>query len=132
MKHFVQLKDDVVFAFHSSSTEVDIPGDNIIQVEEDGEKYLNKKHVDGSFIDAPVIKYAIIDEDNDNTVISIESTVFSSKVNGPVITNDNVKVLWKWNGTEFIAPAVVGPAEITILPVEIVVPEEPTYTEDPT
>lgn len=132
MRHFVQLKDDVVFAFHSSSTEVDIPGDNIIQVEEDGERYVNKKYVNGSFIDAPLIKYAILDENNDNTVISIESTRFSSEVSGPVIANDNVKVLWKWNGTEFIAPTTVGPAEITVLPVETVVPEEPTYTEDPT
>jgi len=51
MKHFVQLKDEVVFAFHSSSTEVDIPGDNIIQVESDGEKYINQKYVNGSFVD---------------------------------------------------------------------------------
>jgi hypothetical protein len=118
MKHFVQLKDDVVFAFHSSSTEVDIPGDSVIQVEEDGEKYINKKYVDGSFVDAPLIKYAVLDENNDNTIISIDSTRFLSNVKGPVINNNDVKVLWKWNGVDFIAPAVVGPAEVTVLPIE--------------
>jgi hypothetical protein len=118
MRHFVQLKDDVVFAFHSSSTEVDIPGDNIVQVEEDGEKYLFKKYVNGSFIDAPLIKYAILDESNDNTVVSIEKTYFTSEATGPIITDDSVKVLWKWDGSSFISPQVVAPAEITVLPVE--------------
>jgi|LakMenE18May11ns_1017448.scaffolds.fasta_scaffold9855030_2 hypothetical protein len=141
MKHFVQLKDEVVFAFHSSSTEVDIPGDNIIQVESDGEKYINQKYVNGSFVDAPLIKYAVIDEDNDNTVISIDSTRFLSNVKGPIINNNDVKVLWKWNGTDFVAPITVSPAEVTIIPVEIEeedpflpISEEPTPTptEEPT
>ena len=99
MKYFVHLKDDVVFAHHSSSTEVDIPGDNIIEVPSDGSAYLLKKHVNGDFIDAPEIKYAIIDED---TVVGIEKTIFSSDVKGPIITNPAVKVLWKWNGSEFL------------------------------
>jgi len=116
MKHFVQLKDGVVFAFHSSSTEVDIPGDNIIEVSENGEEYLNKKYENGNFVDAPIIKYAILDENNDNTVVSIESTKFASEVKGQIINNDDVKVLWRWNGSEFVAPSVVGPAEITVLP----------------
>ena len=98
MKYFVHLKDDIVFAHHSSSTEVDIPGDNIIEVPSDGSTYLLKKHVNGDFIDAPEIKYAIIDED---TVVGIEKTIFSSDVKGPIITNPAVKVLWTWNGSEF-------------------------------
>lgn len=98
MKYFVHLKDDIVFAHHSSSTEVDIPGDNIIEVPSDGSTYLLKKHVNGDFVDAPEIKYAIIDED---TVVGIEKTIFSSDVKGPIITNPAVKVLWTWNGSEF-------------------------------
>jgi hypothetical protein len=107
MKYFVQLKDDVVFAYHQSSTEVDIPGDNIIEVAQEGFNYLGKKYVNGDFVDAPLIKYAIVDEDNDNTVISIEKTIFASDVKGPIITDQNVKVLWKWNGSDFVSPSAV-------------------------
>jgi hypothetical protein len=102
MKYFVQLKDGVVFSYHESSTEVDIEGDNTIQVESDGEQYLNKKYENNTFIDIPKIRYAILDEDNDNTVIGIEETYFSSDVKNNVIIEDpNVQVLWKWNGSEF-------------------------------
>lgn len=125
MRHFVQLKDEVVFAFHSSSTEVDIPGDNTIQVESDGEKYMGKKYENGNFVDAPLIKYAILDEENNNTVISIESTKFSSDVKGPIINNSDVKVLWTWNGSNFVAPEIVGPAEITVL--EVVQPDQDPF-----
>jgi hypothetical protein len=108
MKYFVHLKDDVAFAYHESSTEVDIPGDNIIEVDENVESYLSKKYVNGSFIEAPIIKYAILD--NSNTVISIEKTIFSSDAEGKhIITDPNVKVLWKWNGSEFVSPETVEP-----------------------
>ena len=130
MRHFVQLKDGVVFAFHSSSVEVDLPGDNIIQVEEDGEKYLNKKYVNGEFVDAPLIKYAIIDEDNNNTVIGIKSTYFTSDVEGPIIENNDVKVLWKWNGTSFVSPDYVEPVEVIFAPT-IAPITEPEPESDP-
>jgi hypothetical protein len=123
MKHFVQLKDGVVFAYHSSSTEVDIPGDNIIEVAEEGVAYLNKKHQDGNFIDAPVIKYAVLDASNDNTVIGIETTLFSSDVKGPVITNDEVKILWKFDGESFVGPTTISPVEIILAPTPEVVPD---------
>ena len=98
MKYFVQLKDDVVFAYHESSTEVDIPGDNIIEVESDGEKFLNKKYENGNFVDAPEIKYAVM---SGNLVRSVESTVFSSKVNGRILGagDEDVTTGWSWNGT---------------------------------
>lgn len=107
MRYFVQLKDDVVFSYHESSTEVDIPGDNIIQVDSDGENYLNKKYVDGSFIDAPTIKYATLD--SNNTVVKINSTLFSSDVaDSNMIIGPEVQVLWTWDGTSFNAPATVA------------------------
>lgn len=104
MKYFVHLKDNVVFAWHESATEIDVEGDNIIQVPNNGEEYLKKKYVNGNFVDAEEIKYAILDENNDNTVISIEKTFFSSDVKGPIITDPSVKVLWKWNGSSFVEP----------------------------
>lgn len=121
MKYFVHIKDDVVFAWHQSSTEVDIPGDNIFEVASADDSVLNKKFINGEFINAPLIKYAVLDEDNDNTVIGIEKTYFSSDVKGPVITDNAVKVLWKWNGTEFVSPDTVSAAPITVEPIPTVV-----------
>jgi hypothetical protein len=112
MKKYVQLKDGVVYAEHESENPVDTSAENIIEVEEGSESYLLKRYVDGQFLDPQKIKWAVLDSENDNTVVSIESTNFSSEVNGPIITNENVKVLWKWNGTEFIAPVTVTPVEI--------------------
>lgn len=117
MKHFVQLKDDVVFAYHSSSTEVDIPGDNIIEVESDGEKYLNKKYENGNFVDATIIKYAALEG---NTVVSINKTLFSSEVSGPIV-DDTVKIMATWDGANFSNPEVVTPAPV--VPVEVVLAE---------
>jgi hypothetical protein len=114
MKHFVQLKDNVVFAYHSSSTEVDIPGDNIIEVESDGEKYLNKKYENGNFVDATMIKYATLE---DNTVVTINKTLFSSEVSGPIV-DDTVKIMATWDGTTFTNPSTVSSVEHT--PVEVV------------
>lgn len=126
MKYFVQLKDDVVFNFHASSTEVDIPGDNIIEVSENGEEYLNKKYVDGQFIDAPVIKYAVL---SGATVQRIESTIFSSAVNGPIITSDDVAPLWSWDGSNFVAPISYEPVEIIVAdPFAVPEVEEPLPT----
>ena len=122
MKYFVQLKDDVVFAYHSSSTEVDIPGDNIIEVESDGEKHLNKKYENGNFVDAPLIKYAVLEN---NTVISINKTIFSSEVTGP-IADDTVKIMATWDGTTFTNPEVVVPP--VNVPVEVVL--SPLTTSD--
>jgi hypothetical protein len=117
MKYFVQLKDDVVFAYHSSSTEVDIPGDNIIEVESDGEKHLNKKYENGNFVDAPLIKYAVLEN---NTVVSIDKTLYSSEVNGPIV-DDTVKIMATWDGTSFSNPEVVSPP--VNVPVEVIINE---------
>ena len=126
MKYFVQLKDDVVFAYHSSSTEVDIPGDNIIEVESDGEKYLNKKYENGSFVDATIIKYAILEGNN---VVSINKTLFSSEVSGPIV-DDTVKIMATWDGSTFTNPVVV-----TAVPdsqIEVVLSETPPASSNET
>jgi hypothetical protein len=112
MKKYVQLKDNVVYAEHESANPVDTSAENVIEVEHGSESYLLKRYVDGQFLEPQKIKWALLDSANDNTVISIQTTNFSSEVDGPIITDENVKVLWKWNGTEFIAPVTVTPVEI--------------------
>jgi hypothetical protein len=126
MKKYVQLKDGVVYAEHESDNPVDTSAENIIEVEEGSESYLLKRYVDGQFLDPQKIKWAVLDSANDNTVISIETTNFSSEVDGPIIDDENVKVLWKWNGTEFIPPVTVMPVEIT----PVVVLEQATGLSD--
>jgi hypothetical protein len=113
MRHYVQLKDGVVFAAHQSTSDVDDSGPNVWPVDEDGSDKIGKLYDNGNFSDAPLIKYAILDEDG--TVISIEKTLYSSEVkDNHIISNPDVKVLWKWNGSDFVAPSVVQPVEIII------------------
>jgi len=130
MKYFVQLKDDVVFAYHESSTEVDIPGDNIIEVESDGEKFLNKKYENGNFVDAPEIKYAVM---SGNLVRSVESTVFSSKVNGRILGagDEDVTTGWSWNGTSFDQPGYVASVEVSVAEEFIPAEEIPPGPQQP-
>ena len=129
MKHYVQLKDGVVFASHSSQNDVDDSGPNVWLVDQDASDKLGKLYDNGNFSDAPIIKYAVLDND---TVIQIKETLFSSEVTGPIITNNDVKVLWTWNGSEFVSPNVIAPVEVIVAtqefaPVEI--QEQVTYTE---
>jgi hypothetical protein len=129
MKHYVQLKDGVVFASHSSQNDVDDSGPNVWLVDQDASDKLGKLYDNGNFSDAPIIKYAVLDND---TVIQIKETLFSSEVTGPIITNDDVKILWTWNGSEFVSPNVIAPVEVIVAtqefaPVEI--QEQVTYTE---
>jgi hypothetical protein len=131
MKHYVQLKDGVVFASHSSQNDVDDSGPNVWLVDQDASDKLGKLYDNGNFSDAPIIKYAVLDND---TVIQIKETLFSSEVTGPIITNNDVKVLWTWNGSEFVSPNVIAPVEVIVAtqefaPVEI--QEQVTYTTNP-
>ena len=119
MKHFVQLKDGVVFAHHQSPNDLDTSGDNIIEVDGNEDLYINKKFVDGLWINAPVIKYALIDTKN-NTVVGIKETLFSSEVTGIVITNPEVDILWIWDGENFNSPEKVK--TIDFIPVDLILP----------
>jgi hypothetical protein len=130
MKYYVQLKDGVVFAAHESSNDVDDSGPNVWSVDEDGSDKIGKLYNNGNFSDAPLIKYATLD--SNSNVVEIKETVYSSEVSGPIIDNDQVTFLWKWDGQNFLSPAYVAPVEIT--PVEIVtvdVPEQITYESTP-
>jgi hypothetical protein len=118
MKNYVQLKDGIVFAAHQSQFDVDDSGPNVWLVEEDASDKLNKAYNTNTrtFSDAPLIKYALLD--SNNTVVRILSTVFSSEVNGPIITNDSVKVLSTWDGENFIPNET-----IPVPPAQEVVPD---------
>ena len=107
MKHYIQLKDGVVFAAHSSLSNVDDSGPNVWEVEADGGDKLGKLYNDGQFSDAPVIKYATVD--SNGTVLFINETVYSSQVTGPIITSNDVAVFWTWDGTSFTNPWAVEP-----------------------
>lgn len=103
MKEYVHLKDGVVFAHHKSENDVDDSSDNVIKVEGDLDYYLNKKYENGQFVDAQLLKYAILDN---NTVVGIQQTYFSSDAgSNPIINDDNVTFLWTWDGTKFNPPA---------------------------
>jgi hypothetical protein len=107
MKNYVQLKDGIVFAAHSSPNSVDDSGPNVWEVETDGSDKLGKLYNNGQFSDAPLIKYATVD--SNGTVLFINETIYSSEVTGPIITSNDVAVFWTWNGETFIAPVVVVP-----------------------
>lgn len=106
MKKYVQLKDGVVFAELQTEGTLDTSNPNIVEVENSSSSYLYKKQEGGSFIDAEKIRYAIIDEENNNTVIGFQETYFSSDVNGVIVEDPNVRVWWTWDGTQFNAPVV--------------------------
>jgi hypothetical protein len=101
--HYVHLKDGVVFAHHQTDGEIET-SETIVTVSGEEAPYLNKiQNSDGTFSDAPEIRYAILD--SNNTVIKIETTYFSSEAGtNPIITDPDVKVLWTWDGTKFNSP----------------------------
>ncbi len=107
MKNYVQLKDGIVFAAHSSPNSVDDSGPNVWEVETDGSDKLGKLYSNGQFSDAPVIKYATVD--SNGTVLFINETLYSSQVTGPIITSNDVAVFWTWDGTSFTSPLAVEP-----------------------
>jgi hypothetical protein len=96
MRTFIQFKDDVAFST------VQTPGETEgVEVFTDNpEQFLKKKYIDGSWVDAPLIRYAILDETN--TIVQIEKTYFPSLVGDNIIINDpSVKVNDVWNGMNF-------------------------------
>jgi len=80
MKTFIQLKDNIGWA--SVNTDGEVQGS--IEVEAGtGDSYIGKKYIDGSWSDAELIKYAIVDAEG--TVIEVKQTYYPSEVTGTVI-----------------------------------------------
>lgn len=118
MKHYVQLKDGVVFAVISSDKEIET-SDTVIEVLDNPESYLNKGYDGDTFIDPELFKYAILDG---NTVVEIKKTYFISDIekdNGVLINNDSVKVLWEWNGKHGVEKEFTPPIEVHTMPVVV-------------
>jgi hypothetical protein len=86
---WVQFKDGVTFACVESPHFVG----NSVLLEENMtfEDVHPKKYIDGQWVDAPLI-YFVTQLEN-NVVIQINSTVYSSDVNGDIVSS-NVKVGW--------------------------------------
>jgi len=105
MRNYAQLKEGIVFSVHTSPNDVDDSGPDVWFVEtEDVQSLLGKKYENGSYVDAPKIRYATIDSEK---VVAINETVYSSEVDGPIITSDDVDIFWTFDGTNFHAPAVI-------------------------
>jgi hypothetical protein len=115
MNNYVQLKDGIVFATLSTVGDIEESA-SIVKVDVEPETLLNKKYINGTFIDAPIIKFAVIDSNYNNTVVEIGRTFYSSEVFGPVIESDDVKVLWTWDGENFNPPVQAPVVELPPLP----------------
>jgi hypothetical protein len=117
MKNYVHLKDGVVFAHHKTENFVDGSSDNVIEVDGELDFYLNKKYENGQFVDSDIIRYAILDKKNNNTVISIEKTYFLSDAGeNPIINNPDVELLWTWDGVKFNPPVKISAVQEIIAP----------------
>jgi len=104
MKTFIQFKDDIASAY------VQTPGetDGVEVFTDNPEQFLGKKlTVEGDWIAANEIKYAIVDEDGN--IAEIRKTVYPSVVENNPIMGAEVKPNWKWNGSEFVAPVIDEP-----------------------
>jgi len=102
MYNYIQLKDGVAFSYITTPSEIQ-ESVNIIKVDVNSEHLIGMKYENGNFIEAPITKYAILDND---IVVSIKETVFSSDIkDNKIINNNDVQVLWRWDGSQFIPPA---------------------------
>jgi hypothetical protein len=108
MANWIQLKDNVAFAYIQSSNFVE----NSILIEDDinPKDIMGKKNEDGQWVDAELIYF--VEESFNNTVLRVNSTVFSSDVTGPICPN-NVNPHWTINGDgTFSPPASIVDATI--------------------
>lgn len=96
MRTFIQFKDGV--AFSTINTVGETEGVEVFT--DKPEQFLNKMYVDGMWVDAPLIRYAILDDTN--TVVQVDKTYFSSLVGDHIIIDDpNVGINWAWDGEKF-------------------------------
>jgi Asp-tRNA(Asn)/Glu-tRNA(Gln) amidotransferase C subunit len=103
MKHYIQLKDGVVFNYHQSPENVDDSGPNVWEVDEEASSKLGMKYDPNTkvFSEAEMIKYAKLNEEN--IIVLINETKYASEVKDDIIITDpQVQVLWQWDGEKFI------------------------------
>lgn len=103
MRTFIQLKDNVGWAVVNSSNEVA----GSIEVESgNGDFYLKKLYNDGSWSDAPLIRFAEIDDDG--SIVEIKKTYYTSEVAGPILDSET-KGSSKWINNQWEHAVPVEP-----------------------
>lgn len=129
MRTFIQLKNNIGFAtINVADGEPDhtVTPDDTTSIEvftSDPDQFLKKKYdlETNSWSDAPLYVYAELN--NVGEIIEIKRTVFIHEVSGPLYTEE-CSPSSRWINNEWvhtllpqIESNVVGPAEITVLPV---------------
>lgn len=108
MPNWIQLKDEIAFAYVNSDNFVD----NSILLDDsiDPNSIMGKKYVNGEYIRPPMIYF--VAEMLGNKVLRVQSTIFPSDVTGDIV-DENVKPMWTKNESgEYIPPANIGEATI--------------------
>ena len=98
MKTFIQLKDNIGFAYVNTIGETD----GVEVSFGTGENYLGQLYSDGSWSVAPTIKYAIVDENG--AITEIRQTKFPSDCASWPEWNNEIPATWRWIGGAWIDP----------------------------
>ena len=98
MKTFVQLKDNIGFAFINTDGHTD----GIEVPYGTGEQYLKKAYNNGEWSDASLIWFAEINYDG--SIIEIRRTYFSSEVGSNPLMTPDVKPNYKWINNQWVEP----------------------------
>jgi len=103
MRTFIQLKDNVGWAVVNSANEVA----GSIEVESGtGELYVHKLYDNGSWSDAPLIRFADIDDDG--SIVEIKKTYYTSEVVGPILDSET-KGSSKWINNQWEHAVPIAP-----------------------
>ena len=120
MKTYLYIKDNVVFAYNESQNE--IVGENIVEVQDSGAIYLDKRYINGEFLDKQEINYITID--TNNIAFSKNKTLFSSDLleGKDIVVEDidSIKIGMTWDGDKFN----VTPSSVSVYPNEPGIVEE--------
>lgn len=113
MKTYMQFKDGVAFAHITSSAEVT---DGVEVDPTVADSYLNKKYVNGSWVDAEKITYVVLNNDRSH-VVEVKHTVFSSEIKEDEVVSNNPNVLvgWSYDGTNFNEPTIIEPVPVEVI-----------------
>lgn len=113
MKTYMQMKDGIAFAHIATS------GDFPDGIEVDAtiaDSLLNKKYVNGSWIDAEKITYVTLNNNRD-AVIEVNKTFYPSDVKDDQVISNNADVLvgWNYDGSNFSAPEIIQPVPVEVI-----------------
>lgn len=123
MRTFIQLRDNIAFAYVITDGEVDhtVTPDHTTAVEvttSNPESYIKKAYnaETQTWSPAPVIRFALLNELGE--IAEIRHTVFSHEVpEYAVIMPEGANGLWKYTNGSWVEPTVLEPAPIVYPPV---------------